>query len=109
MDRILRSLARNCYDYHVNEIFFAIDTEYSDYQVFSHTEYSDYQVFPHPEYSDYQIVHNTKSTATIRSFLKWRTATIRSFLTRSTATIKSSTEYKDYQVLKKSTSTMRSS
>ena len=29
--RILRNLARNCYDYHINEIFFSIDTEYTDY------------------------------------------------------------------------------
>ena len=29
--RILRNLARNCYDYHINEIFFAIETEYTDY------------------------------------------------------------------------------
>ncbi len=62
MDRILRSLARNCYDYHVNEIFFAIDTEYSDYQVFFHTENSDYQVLYHTEYSDYQVFFHTENS-----------------------------------------------
>ncbi len=80
MDRILRSLARNCYDYHVNEIFFAIDTEYSDYQVFSHT---------------------AQSTATTRYLLTWSEQTIRYFLTRSTATIRSfltrsTALYRDY-------------
>jgi hypothetical protein len=86
MDRILRSLARNCYDYHVNEIFFAIDTEYSDYQVYSHEENSDYQVYSYTENSDYQVFI-TWSTATIRYFLTRSTATIRYFLTLSTATI----------------------